>query len=103
MHEKKRLPGKWASGIRKQGKKTRPGELLKSRYPPRAYYAGAGKKPSFVEIDTVRRCGTSDSGEYGRMRWKYREHASWRGFLIFVRGEDADSDDGGKLRITGNT
>jgi IS30 family transposase len=43
---------------------TKPGKLLKKQIPVRTYYAGAGKKPGFFEIDTVHHCGTSDSGEF---------------------------------------
>jgi len=41
---------------------TKPGNLLKKQIPVRTYYAD--KKPGFFEIDTVRHCGTNDSGEF---------------------------------------
>jgi hypothetical protein len=56
--DKKKLALKGKSG-------TKPGKLLKKQIPVRTYYADADKKPGFFEIDTVRHCGTSDSGECG--------------------------------------
>jgi hypothetical protein len=43
---------------------TKPGKLLKKQIPVRAYYADSDKKPGVFEIDTVHRCGASDSGEF---------------------------------------
>jgi hypothetical protein len=44
--DKKKLALKGKSGIK-------PGKLLKKQIPVRLYYADAGKKPGFFEIDTV--------------------------------------------------